>query len=301
MKNRKLNTVCFGEMLWDVLPETKQVGGAPLNVAFHLQSLGCNSHIVSKVGDDTLGKELLDFLRTRNLSTEYVQQGKAHLTGVAKANISDKSEVTYKILHPVAYDYIELNDKNKALAEGADVFIYGSLAARNQVTLSTLLRLLTEAKFKVFDVNLRAPFYNREIIEKLLQTADLIKLNEHEVEIISSWLSLEGTEENKIKGISKMYGNATVCLTRGDKGALLYLKDQLYYQTGYSVEVKDTIGSGDAFLAALIYMILSGKSANESLAYACGLGSLVATYQGATPAISFDQIEEFISTNLNTL
>jgi fructokinase len=295
MKNQQLNTVCFGEVLWDVLPDSRQVGGAPLNVAFHLQNLGCISNIISKVGDDDLGRELLEFISSRKLNTAFVQNGKSHLTGVAKANISDKNEVTYKILQPVAYDYIEATAANMQLVKESDAFIFGSLVCRSKMTLKTLEELLKVARFKVFDVNLRAPFFSQDIILQLMKTADVIKLNEHELETIATWLNLQGNEEEVIRALALETSTNTICITKGDKGASLFNNQTFYRQKGFPVTVKDTIGSGDAFLAGLIYKILNSTDTDNYLAFACGLGSLTATYNGGTPKITKKQIEEFIN------
>lgn len=121
--------ICFGEVLWDVLPSGKMPGGAPMNVAIHLTYNGFSPLIISRVGNDDLGKELVRFLQQKNISTQWIQTGEAHLTGVVKANISDKNEVTYKIVEPVAWDYIQYDEQVGELVAASDVFIYGSLAA----------------------------------------------------------------------------------------------------------------------------------------------------------------------------
>ena len=149
--------VCFGEMLWDVLPTGKQPGGAPLNVAVHLRNFGLEAQLISRVGHDDLGAELLAFVERKGLGTKYVQRGETHLTGVVKANVSNTNEVTYKIVQPVAWDYIQYEPALSDLVQGAEAFVFGSLAARSPVSRETLYRLLQQAALKVFDVNLRPP------------------------------------------------------------------------------------------------------------------------------------------------
>ena len=150
---------CFGETLWDVLPTGKQPGGAPFNVAVHLHQFSQPVELISRVGDDDLGTELLAFLAGRGVPTTYVQRGHTHLTGVVKANVDNANEVTYKIVQPVAWDYIQYEDALRGLVAGAAVLVFGSLAARTEATRATLYRLLQDARFKVFDVNMRPPHY----------------------------------------------------------------------------------------------------------------------------------------------
>ncbi len=282
--------ICFGEMLWDVLPTGKQPGGAPLNVAVHLRNFGLEAQLISRVGHDDLGTELLAFVASKGLDTSYVQQGETHLTGVVKANVSDSQEVTYKILQPVAWDYIQYHDDLRALVEGADAFVFGSLAARGSVTRETLYRLLQPAPLKVFDVNLRPPHYSRDVVTYLLRQADVVKLNHHELAELLGWFGVSPAEETALAWLAARFQLQAVCVTKGAAGAALWVGGQLYRGPGLVVRVRDTIGSGDAFLAALLKGWLAGQPPADYLAFACAAGSLVASYQGATPAISAAQV-----------
>ncbi|WP_236018714.1 MULTISPECIES: carbohydrate kinase family protein [Hymenobacter] len=277
---------CFGEMLWDVLPTGKQPGGAPLNVAVHLRNFGQEALLISRVGHDDLGTELLAFVQSKGLSTRYIQRGETHLTGVVKANVSDSHEVTYKIVQPVAWDYIQYEDALGPLVESAEAFVFGSLAARSGATRETLYRLLQRAAFKVFDVNLRAPHYSRSVVTYLLRQANLVKLNHHELAEIMGWFGASPDEETALHWLADRFGLQAVCVTKGADGAVLWTGGQLHRSPGIAVQLQDTIGSGDAFLAALLKGWLAGQPPAEALAFACAAGSLVATYQGATPAIS---------------
>lgn len=279
---------CFGEILWDVLPTSKQPGGAPMNVAADLRNFGLNAQLISRVGSDDLGRELLDFLTKKGIPTALVQVGQTHLTGVAKANISDSNEVTYKILQPVAWDYIMPEPGLIDVVRQSDVFVYGSLAARSQQTHETLLALLEVAPRKVFDVNLRAPHYNQQTVEELLLQADIAKLNEHELAELSSWHSHEtehwGADLKKAMAqIRERYQLETLCVTLGPDGAAMLNDAGFTKQAGFPVEVADTIGSGDAFLAGFLYKMLQGETPQNTLAFACATGAFVATKQGATP------------------
>ncbi len=294
----KTNFICFGEMLWDVLPTGKQPGGAPMNVAVHLKNLGHNPQMISRVGNDELGKELLDFIKEKGLSTDLIQQGETHLTGVVKANVSDKNEVTYKIVQPVAWDYIQCNEALETAVANADVFVYGSLAARSTASADTLTRLLKKAKFKVFDVNLRAPHYDRSSIEHLLHEADMVKMNAQELALLAGWFCPDTNEETAILALSERFGIQTICITKGEHGAVLWTHEQFYQSTGFQVDVQDTIGSGDSFLAALLTCLLEGRSPADSLQFACAMGSLVATYRGATPFVTASEIHSFLTSQI---
>jgi fructokinase len=291
----KPTIVCFGEMLWDMLPSGKQAGGAPMNVAVQLKNLGLNPLMISRVGEDELGEELLAFLQERGLSPDLVQQGKTHLTGIVKANITDQNEVVYKIVHPVAWDYIQPEGALLTIAATSDVFVFGSLVARSVDTRQTLLHLLEKAPFKVFDVNLRSPFYDQAGIEELLYKADMVKMNEHELALIASWSGLSNELEEAIEGIAARFDIATICVTLGAEGAMLWKNNTFYRNAGFKVVVNDTIGSGDAFLAGLLSNLTQGRTPEESLQFACAMGSLVATHQGATPIISSEQVNQMIS------
>lgn len=282
---------CFGEILWDVLPTSKQPGGAPMNVAADLRNFGLNAQLISRVGTDDLGRELLDFLARKGIPTKLVQVGQTHLTGVAKANISDGNEVTYKILQPVAWDYIMPEPDLIEVVKQSELFVYGSLAARSQQTHETLLALLAVAPRKVFDVNLRAPHYNQTIVEELLHQADIAKLNEHELLELLGWYGQESgrrTEElqTAMQQLRERYSLETLCVTLGADGAAMLDASGFTKQAGFPVEVADTIGSGDAFLAGFLYKMLQGETPQKTLEFACATGAYVATKQGATPDFS---------------
>lgn len=292
-----MSVVCFGEILWDVLPAGKQPGGAPFNVAVHLHQLGVPAQLISRVGDDDLGAELLDFVRSKGLGTDYIQRGKTHLTGVVKANVDDAQEVTYKIVQPVAWDYVQHDAPLNAMVAAADMFVFGSLAARSTATRETLYRLIAQAKFNVFDVNMRPPHYTKDIVKYLLGKADLVKMNHHELAEIMGWFGQESTADRPaaMQWLAERFQLQAVCVTCGADGALLWTNDQLYHAPGVRVEVQDTIGSGDAFLAALLKGWLAGQEPGECLRLACATGALVATHYGATPTFREAEVHELLA------
>ncbi|MGY2132224.1 carbohydrate kinase family protein [Hymenobacter sp. HD11105] len=286
--------VCFGEILWDVLPSGKQPGGAPFNVAVHLHQFGQSVELISRVGDDDLGTELVNFLESRGVSTKYVQRAESHPTGVVQVNVDDLQEVVYQIVQPVAWDYIQYNNEVRELVAGATVFVYGSLAARSPATRETLYELLRSAQLKVFDVNMRPPHYTQEVITHLLEQAEIVKMNHHELAEILDWFGSGPDDEAALASLASRFGLQAVCVTLGVNGAMLWAGGQLYRAPGFKVDVEDTIGSGDAFLAAFLQTWLSRRPYDECLRIACASGALVATYQGATPALSQAQIAELL-------
>ncbi|QKZ15593.1 carbohydrate kinase family protein [Spirosoma sp. KUDC1026] len=285
---------CFGEILWDVLPTSKQAGGAPMNVAADLRNFGLNAQIISRVGTDELGTEMLAFLKDKELPLDLVQVGQTHLTGVAKANISDRNEVTYKIVQPVAWDYIQLEPGLTEVVQQSEFFVYGSLAARSTRTYETLQALLDVAPKKVFDVNLRAPHYERDIVEALMHQADMAKLNEHELAELAGWYGDASDQEKAMQQLRERYTLDTVCVTLGEEGAILLNETGFVRQGGFPVEVADTIGSGDAFLAAFLYKTLQGDTPQQILEFACATGAYVATQRGATPDFTEATIQSFL-------
>ena len=289
--------IVFGEMLWDMLPSGKQPGGAPMNVAIHLKNFGADPVLISRVGSDDLGSELLDYLDSKGLDMAHIQTGTTHLTGIVKVNLTDRNEVTYKIVQPVAWDYIQLTPENKGLVPQADVLVYGSLAARSPQSRETLMQLLEVAKLKVFDVNLRPPHFDQPTLEHLMAHADIVKLNEHELSLLADWYGLESEREDQIKFLAERFSLRMVCVTLGAEGAIVYSHHTLYRQEGYCVAVEDTIGSGDAFLAMFLSGYLNDDPMPETLRRACAMGALVATHRGATPSIPESELKHFLTIN----
>ena len=288
--------VCFGEMLWDVLPSGAKPGGAPMNVAYHLQKLGMQPAVISRVGQDEKGNELLRLLEKNGIPTTYVQQDATQPTGVVLARLNEKAEAHYEIMQPVAWDFIGAHEDLKKLVSGARYLVFGSLAARNPISKNTLLQLLEGAGTKVFDINLRAPHYTKETLEQLLQKCDLLKINEEELELVAGWYGHLKKLEDQMVLLQERFGIGTVVTTRGNAGAVLRIGDNTYAHPGYTVAVNDTVGSGDAFLAALLSQIHTGAEGTEALRFANGLGAFVASSEGACPQYDIRDVRERINT-----
>ena len=287
--------VSFGEILWDKLPSGKVPGGAPLNFAYRLNSFQNSLSIISKVGDDSLGKGLTDFLNKNGLGTEYIQISKIYKTGEVNVSIDKNGIADYDILNPVAWDDISLNLKNIELTKNSSVFVFGSLICRNMTSRRTLKELLKIAPFKLFDINLRSPYYNMNLIEELMLSSDFIKFNYEEIEEISTiYINKKATLENMIETISEKTKTKNICVTMGEKGACYYTNNSFYYQDGFKINVLDTVGAGDSFLATLVEGILNKTKPQEILKKACAVAALVASKEGATPKVSMTEINDLL-------
>jgi fructokinase len=283
--------VCFGEMLWDVFPYAKIAGGAPMNVALHLYHLGTEVSLISRIGDDQDGGDLLEFVQQYGLATDQISVDPSLPTGRVIVDDSDKENIRYKIVQPAAWDNIEWNEELQHKVNQAGAFIFGSLAARGETSRVTLLHLLDSPALKVFDINLRSPFYSKEGLQELLSRTDILKLNEEELQILSEYHGLLGNTVSAMKELSALYSLRMICVTKGKNGADLYADNSFLSHPGFVVTVEDTVGSGDAFLAALVDGYLSGKRYEQILEDACALGALVATRKGGTPRYTPVDIE----------
>lgn len=294
MKN-KLKGVSFGEILFDVFLEHKKIGGAPLNVASRLNSLGGDVAMISGVGNDANGKKLVDYLNNLGINTKAVQVNDTYPTGIVNVILNEKGNASYDINYPAAWDKIESSAENIAIVKNADFFVYGSLSSRDSVSRDTLKELLAVAKYKIFDVNLRIPHYTKKNVLDLLNSADFLKFNDDELnEICDDLNSNKKSLEQNIKFIAEKTKTPTVCVTLGSHGAVLYHENKFYHNSGFKVNVIDTVGSGDSFLASLIIMLLNGKDPQYAINFASAVGSIVAQSEGANPVISQSEIDEFL-------
>lgn len=282
--NMSNQILCFGEVLWDTFEDGKKVGGAPLNVARHLIQQGFNAAMVSRVGTDELGDELMQNLTDANLNLHLIQHDKRLPTCEVTVQLDASGQATYTIPKPVSWDNIQPTEELLQQAEQASAIVFGSLACREQATRTTLLNLLSELTLplRVFDVNLRAPHYDLDTIETLAAMATVIKMNEEEAELLigHSTASLQ----NQIIEFQKKFHNQTICVTRGENGAIIWHNEEFYEHPGFPVNVVDTVGAGDSFLATLIAGLLAKKDIPQILEKSCKVGAYVASQRGANPA-----------------
>ena len=292
MNNNDYTAVCFGEVLWDFLPDgSKQPGGAPMNVAYHLNQLGITTAMISKIGNDALGKELFEYFTSKNVPGKFIQKDNEHDTSRVLAKV-DGNHVTYDIVKPVAWDVVEYNMVIEKLVANAMYFIFGSLGARADTSRRTLFELLEIAQFKILDINLRPPHYEKPTLDYLLQHADILKLNNDELQLLAEWYDIKGSEQETIAAIQDKFHLNTILTTRGDKGAIVLEDGKFYEHPGFVVKVADTIGSGDSFLAAFLSKYINSVPLNEAVAFACGMGAFIATQSGACPPYTIQQVLE---------
>lgn len=261
-----------------------------MNVALHSQYLGIETAFISRVGNDELGLGLLEFVKDKSLDTSHIQLDHHHQTSRVVVDNTDKENIRYEIVQPVAWDFMEWNIAIQEKVDQADVFVFGSLAARSSQSQDTLFRLLETTTLKVLDINLRPPHYSTELLGRLLQNADVLKINEDELEMLIKMGVLDKNEEKAISEIADRYALQLVCMTKGGAGAMIYDGKEFYRHPGYQVDVEDTVGAGDAFLSGFISQYLKGNPPREILDFACALGALVATQKGGTPNYEISQI-----------
>jgi fructokinase len=290
MASNPHQVVCFGEVLWDILPTGATPGGAPMNVAYHLKKLGVHPALITKVGLDNYGKDLINILSANELTTDFFQVDYNHPTGLVYATPNEHNEVVYDIVFPSAWDFIDWEDAFTDLLQQASFFVYGSLTSRNKTSRDTLYRLLEGAKMKVLDINLRPPNYHRDDVEFLLEKTDILKVNIAELELITGWFSHFESTEDRLKLVQDRFNLETVIVTMGGDGALVSHKGAIYRHEGIKVDVVDTIGSGDAFLAGFLQQLLSEKTVKEALTFASAIGAFVATRSGACPQYRREEI-----------
>lgn len=285
--------VCFGEVLWDVFPTHKVIGGAPLNVALRLQSLTVNATMISSVGDDENGIKALDYINDNGLESQFIQKDESLDTGHVIVSLDDKGSASYEIFKPVAWDNIKITKDTLELVSNSQIFVFGSLASRAPVSKNTLLQCLENANYKVFDVNLRKPDYTIKGVLELMHKADFIKMNDDELTEICIDLNCNVSSiEAQIQYISKTTNTQTICITKGGDGAILFQNGEFYKNKGYKVIVEDTVGAGDSFLASLITkLLIEDKNPQVAIDFACAVGALVASKRGANSKITLKDIQ----------
>lgn len=291
--------VCFGEVLFDVLPGEIKAGGSPMNVAYHLTTLGHKTALISRWGNDAKGKELKNILSRKRINSDNIQQDDAHATGMVTATPDTAGDMVYDIKENAAWDYIEFKPQYESLVKNAQYFIFGSLVTRSSVSRNTLFTLIDIPVTRVFDVNLRPPFVDQSVMEYQFSKADILKMNEEELDTITGWYVQFKTIEDKIRFLQNRFQISGIIVTRGAKGAVINAQDDFYYHEGYKVSVADTVGSGDSFVAGYLSGIINHQSTAEALASACTLGAFVATQSGGCPAYTQHTLLHFTKT-LNT-
>jgi fructokinase len=274
--------LCFGEILWDTFDDGKKPGGAPMNVAMHLVQQRIGAAFASRVGEDDAGDELVEFLKRNDLYSDLIQRDPQLPTCIVTVELDENQQATYIIPQPVSWDNIQPDAALIRSAEEASAIVFGSLACREEVTKDTLLNLLDETRaLKIFDVNLRAPHFTLSTIETLTAKADIVKMNEDEANLLIGGSNRPLKE--KMEEFRQKYHPKTICVTRGEHGAIVWHDHEFYENPGCPVKVGDTVGAGDSFLATFINGLLSDQPMQQTIDKACAVGSFVASQRGANP------------------
>lgn len=277
--------LCVGELLWDSLPEGLHLGGAPFNVAAHLHALGVPAAILSRVGCDSLGSEARVQVARHGIATDLIQGDESLPTGLVTVTLDEQGVASYQIGFPAAWDTIEMVDRLSQYATAARAILFGSLAQRSPTSRATIQRLCALNTLRVFDVNLRPPYDDVEVVRASLEIASVVKLNEQELQQLGRWFGLPRRLQEAANALGEAFGCETICITRGADGAALLRGGRWSTHPGFRVDVVDTIGSGDAFLAAFLRGYLEGLNDERLLAQANLMGAFVATRRGAVPSL----------------
>ncbi len=278
----------IGEVLWDLLPTGPRLGGAPANFACHVQSLGGQAAMITRVGRDPLGKSVCERFAERGLATDAVQIDPELPTGTVTVTLDDHGEPRFVIHENAAWDGLELNLPALSAASAADAVCFGTLAQRTEAARAVIQQLIAatpERALRVFDVNLRQAFYTPAVIEQSLQLANVLKLNESELAILARVFSLDASTWRQMEQLAQIFGLRLVALTRGARGSVLFLNGRWSEWPHLAVSVADTVGAGDAFTAALVLGLLQDMDLDDLHATAAECAGYVCTQVGATPEL----------------
>jgi fructokinase len=299
MPSTRHTVVGLGELLWDLLPAGKQLGGAPANFAYITSLLGDEGIPASRLGQDDLGEEAIRRLSQLGLPTDFIQRDTQHRTGMVKVQVDRTGQPCFEICESVAWDFLEWTSQWQKMASQADAVCFGSLAQRSAPSRSAIRNFLQSTRpdaVRVFDVNLRQNFYNAEILSSSMKLATIVKLNHEELPRIMHLFELEHhTEELSAQRLVALYNLRLVCITRGNGGSLLTSPDASHAHQGFRVKVADTVGSGDAFTAAMVHEYLRGASLQQMNEAANRIGAWIASQVGATPGIKPGGLERTLA------
>ncbi len=286
----------IGELLWDLLPEGPRLGGAPANFTVMAGRLGNHAVILSRIGRDDLGRKAVDLLDPLPTDSTHLQVDPVHETGRVTVVLKD-GQPEYEIHQPAAWDFMELSDEWVQMAQRADAICFGSLAQRSpesRQTIQTLAAQTSSSCVRVFDVNLRTPFYSGEVVQESLELATVMKMNDAEVPQVMTLLGLPAEEEflpealrtSAVRLLAEFPTLQLVAITRGGHGSLLVTRDAWHEHPGVPAKVADTIGAGDAFTAAMTHYLLRGAGLATLNEAGNRWGSWVASQSGAMPELN---------------
>jgi len=287
--------VGIGETVWDIFPQGPQLGGAPANFVYYGALLGQNSILVSRVGNDELGRETLKRFASYGMTTDYVQVDEKRATGKVNVTLDQKGAPAFAIQENVAWDYLEKSPALEALAKKASAVCFGSLAWRSRKSAETIDWFLNQVRpdcLLVLDINLRPPFYSKELLDFLLRKARILKVNDWELSFLASIFFPDCFEEDAIiNKLLEVYDIELIALTKGERGSRLITPHSQSSHPGFSVKVVDTVGAGDAFAAALVSGLLNGERLEEVNRKANWLASQVCSQEGAWTKVNVHEFK----------
>ena len=278
----------IGEVLWDLMPAGKQLGGAPANFAHHARSLGADAVVITRVGEDDLGREILRRFNEMEIAAGVVQIDARKPTGTVAVLLGEGGVPQFTIHEDAAWDWLAPSDAARKVSGEADAICFGSLAQRNPVSRASIQQLLAATPpgaLRVFDINLRQHFYSREVIEQSLRLANVLKLNDAELPVLAAMFDLGPHPRQQIQRLAQHFELKLVALTRGPQGSLLYQDGRWSEHLSEPLQVVDTVGAGDAFTAALTVGLLNKFDLDEVHATASAVARFVCSHAGATPAL----------------
>lgn len=286
--SKKHRVIAIGEVLWDLLPTGQVMGGAPANFAIHAHALGADAALVTCVGDDALGREILHKLEAAGFPTALVETHPSAPTGTVSVELGADGQPHYTIHENVAWDFIRADAAAREAIADADIVCFGTLAQRSAPSREAIRALVAgspERSLRICDINMRAPFISQEIIADSLTIANVLKLNDAELPILAGMFGLHGDEPQQMRTLAERFGLRVVALTRGSKGSTILSGDQWSQHPGVSVEVRDTIGAGDSFTAALALGLVHGWPLDTINEHANAIAAFVCSQPGATPEL----------------
>nr|WP_321487083.1 PfkB family carbohydrate kinase [uncultured Draconibacterium sp.] len=290
--------VAFGEVVWDILPNGKVLGGTPSNFVFRCNSLGDKGYLLSRVGDDELGMEAIETLLKLGISDKNVQLDPVFKTGTVEVSFNESDEAVYKVAHDVAFDHIEFSSEALKLVRKADCLVFGLLPQRFGLSKNTLRELIKESpdSLHFFDLKLFEHFFSKKVVKRLLKAANVVRIKEKEIEFLAENLEIEYTQvEDFARKLSEIFKIDIVIITRGSIGVLaLHATEGVFFEPGYDLKTIDNVGSGMAFAAGFLHYYLNGKPVDEALKFGNAVGALNTTKMGATSYFTKEDVLEFM-------
>lgn len=283
-----LRMVSLGEVLWDVFPDETRFGGAPANFACHAASHGAAVTMVSRVGVDTLGDQAMAELQAHGVAVHHLQRDTVRFTGTVFVQLDDRGVPSYEIRENVAWDHLEWTSDMPDLAVQAHAVYFGTLGQRNECSRQTIRQFIAavpSSALRVYDVNLRAPYFSEGLIKDSLSLANVLKLSDEELDLVTAMAGISGDVMTRLTALRERYGLKLVALTRGAQGALLLTENGISDFSGITTDVKDTVGAGDSYTATMVTGLLRGESLDAINERACRVAAFVCSQKGATPPL----------------